>query len=126
MVKTRKSAKPEESMLRRTKEVTALKRYRYSADRPKRRKPPENYNRYVEELDHLQFELIKLQEWVRLQGHGLWSSSLSTPTERERGQWYFQRYVAQLPAQGEIARVGKRPFAQNALNGAMPLSFARQ
>ena len=28
--------------------------------------------------------------------------ALSTPTERERGQWYFQRYVAQLPAKGEI------------------------
>ena len=29
--------------------------------------------------------------------------ALGTPTERERGQWYFQRYVAQLPAKGEIA-----------------------
>jgi polyphosphate kinase 2 len=29
--------------------------------------------------------------------------ALGTPTERERGQWYFQRYVAQLPGQGEIA-----------------------
>jgi len=28
--------------------------------------------------------------------------ALGTPTERERGQWYFQRYVAQLPAKGEI------------------------
>jgi polyphosphate kinase 2 len=28
--------------------------------------------------------------------------ALATPTERERGQWYFQRYVAQLPARGEI------------------------
>ena len=28
--------------------------------------------------------------------------ALGTPTERERGQWYFQRYVAQLPARGEI------------------------
>ena len=28
--------------------------------------------------------------------------ALGTPTEKERGQWYFQRYVAQLPAEGEI------------------------
>ena len=130
MVKTRKSAEPEESVLRDAREVTALEHYRYLADRPKPRKPPENY-RYVEELAHLQFELIKLQEWVRLQGlrvvvifEGRDAAgkggvikritqslnpricrvvALGTPTERERGQWYFQRYVAQLPAQGEIA-----------------------
>jgi polyphosphate kinase 2 len=130
MVKTRKSVEPEESVLRDTREVTALEHYRYSADRPKPRKPPEHY-RYVEELAHLQFELIKLQEWVRLQGlrvvvifegrDGAGKGgvikritqslnpricrvvALGTPTERERGQWYFQRYVAQLPAQGEIA-----------------------
>ncbi|MGO9685567.1 MAG: polyphosphate kinase 2, partial [Beijerinckiaceae bacterium] len=28
--------------------------------------------------------------------------ALATPTEKERGQWYFQRYVAELPAAGEI------------------------
>src|SRR5262252_9989297 len=28
--------------------------------------------------------------------------ALATPTEKERGQWYFQRYAAQLPAAGEI------------------------
>ena len=130
MVKTRKSADPEESVLRGTREDTAIEHYRHSADRPKPRNPPENY-RYVEELAHLQFELIKLQEWVRLRGLrvvGIFEGrdaagkggvikriiqslnpricrvvALGTPTERERGQWYFQRYVAQLPARGEIA-----------------------
>ncbi len=129
MVKTRKSADPEESVLRDTREDTAIEHYRHSADRPKPRNPPANY-RYVEELAHLQFELIKLQEWVRLQGlrvvvifEGRDAAgkggvikriiqslnpricrvvALGTPTERERGQWYFQRYVAQLPARGEI------------------------
>ena len=92
-------------------------------------KPPKKY-KYVDELARLQFELIKLQEWVRV--HGLKVCvlfegrdaagkggvikriaeslnprvcrivALGTPTERERGQWYFQRYVAQLPAKGEI------------------------
>ena len=129
MVKTRKSAEPEESVLRDAKELTALEQYWHAADRPKPRKPPEDY-KYIDELAHLQFELIKLQEWVRLQGlrvvvvfEGRDAAgkggvikriteslnpricrvvALGTPTERERGQWYFQRYVAQLPARGEI------------------------
>ena len=99
------------------------------ADRPKPRKPPKDY-KYLDELAHLQFELIKLQEWVRLQGlrvvvifEGRDAAgkggvikrvteslnprfcrvvALGTPTERERGQWYYQRYVAHLPAPGEI------------------------
>lgn len=86
--------------------------------------------KYVDELARLQFELIKLQEWVRLNGlkvcvlfEGRDAAgkggvikriteslnprvcrvvALGTPTEKERGQWYFQRYVAQLPAKGEI------------------------
>ncbi|MSP48732.1 MAG: polyphosphate kinase 2 [Alphaproteobacteria bacterium] len=97
--------------------------------RPKLRRPPKNY-KYVDELAHLQFELIKLQEWVRIRGlkvailfegrdaagkggviRRIGESlnpricrivALGTPTERERGQWYFQRYVAQLPGKGEI------------------------
>ena len=111
------------------KEATKLEQYWHSARRAKQRKPPKNYN-YVEEIAHLQFELIKLQEWVRLQGlkvlvifEGRDAAgkggvikriteslnprvcrvvALGTPTERERGQWYFQRYVAHLPNCGEI------------------------
>ncbi len=86
--------------------------------------------RYIEELARLEFELIKLQEWVRLKGlrvvvifegrdaagkGGVIKriadclnprfcriAALGTPTEKERGQWYFQRYVQYLPACGEI------------------------
>lgn len=111
------------------KEATAVEQYWHSAERAKLRKPPKDY-KYIEEIAHLQFELIKLQEWVRLQGlkvvvifegrdaagkGGVIKriteslnpricrvAALSTPTERERGQWYFQRYVAHLPACGEI------------------------
>jgi len=95
--------------------------------------PPTKRNsdyRYIDELVRLQFELIKLQEWVRIKGlrvvilfEGRDAAgkggvikritealnpricrivALATPTERERGQWYFQRYVAQLPAKGEM------------------------
>ncbi|MGO8845772.1 MAG: hypothetical protein ACLQFI_10670 [Methylocella sp.] len=88
MVKTRKSAEPEESVLRDTREVTALEHYRYSGDRPKPRKPPENYS-YVEELAHLQFELIKLQEWVQACDHAIvpsnWKScAIGPPVLRHR------------------------------------------
>ncbi len=85
---------------------------------------------YYRELDKLQIELIKLQEWVKNKGlkvvilfEGRDAAgkggaikritesmnpryarvvALGTPTEKEKTQWYFQRYVAHLPAAGEI------------------------
>src|SRR6201995_693731 len=85
---------------------------------------------YAKELEGLQVELARLQEWLlhkRLKvvvlfegrdtaGKGgtikritektnprvVRTVALTTPTERERTQWYFQRYVAHLPAAGEI------------------------
>jgi polyphosphate kinase 2 len=85
---------------------------------------------YEAELLRLQVELSKLQEWVRVEGARLVVvfegrdaagkggtikrvaehlnprvariAALPKPTERERTQWYFQRYVDQLPAAGEI------------------------
>ncbi|MEO6500888.1 MAG: polyphosphate kinase 2 [Jatrophihabitantaceae bacterium] len=85
---------------------------------------------YERELRRLQAELVTMQEWVRAEGArvlvlfegrdaaGKGSTikrvtehlnprvarivALPVPTERERGQWYLQRYVAQLPAAGEI------------------------
>ncbi|PID62330.1 MAG: polyphosphate kinase 2 [Gammaproteobacteria bacterium] len=86
--------------------------------------------RYEKELEHLQTELVKLQEWVRQKGlkvvvifEGRDAAgkggvikriterlnpriahvvALGTPTEREKTQWYFQRYVPHLPAAGEM------------------------
>jgi polyphosphate kinase len=129
MVAKRKSAGAEKSVRRHAREITAVEQYWHAAGRPKARKPPKNYQ-YIDELAHLQFELIKLQEWVRLNGlrvavifEGRDAAgkggvikriteslnpricrvvALGTPTERERGQWYFQRYVAELPTRGEI------------------------
>ena len=85
---------------------------------------------YEAELLTLHTELVKLQDWVRQQGlkvvvlfEGRDAAgkggvikriteplnprfcrvvALGTPTERERTQWYFQRYVTHLPAAGEI------------------------
>jgi polyphosphate kinase 2 len=85
---------------------------------------------YKKELRHLQLELVKLQEWVRHKGLKMVALfegrdaagkggaikriteclnpricrvvALGTPTEKEKTQWYFQRYVSHLPAAGEI------------------------
>jgi polyphosphate kinase len=86
--------------------------------------------RYEKELRRLQSQLVTMQEWVRASGArvlvifegrdaaGKGSTikrvteflnpriarivALPAPSERERGQWYFQRYVEHLPAAGEI------------------------
>ena len=86
--------------------------------------------RYEKELRRLQIELVKLQEWIRherlrvvvlFEGRDAAGKggaikritetlnpricrvvALGTPTEREKTQWYFQRYVAHLPAAGEM------------------------
>lgn len=85
---------------------------------------------YEKELHNLQIELVKLQEWVKKEGlkvvvifEGRDAAgkggvikriteklnprvcrvvALGVPTEKEKSQWYFQRYVAHLPAAGEI------------------------
>ncbi len=127
--KKHNGGEPELSVLRDVKEAEAVQQHWHATDGLKARKPPADY-KYVNELAHLQFELIKLQEWVRLNGlkvavlfEGRDAAgkggaikritellnprvcrvvALGTPTERERGQWYFQRYAAQLPTKGEI------------------------
>ncbi|MEM5429063.1 polyphosphate kinase 2 [Cupriavidus oxalaticus] len=85
---------------------------------------------YFRELFHLQGELVRLQSWVAATGHKLVIlfegrdaagkggvikritqrlnprvcrvAALPAPNDRERTQWYFQRYAAHLPAAGEI------------------------
>jgi polyphosphate kinase len=85
---------------------------------------------YERELARLQLELVKLQHWVKHAGlrvvlvfegrdaagkggvikriveplnpRGATIVALGTPSDREKTQWYFQRYIAHLPAAGEI------------------------
>jgi len=85
---------------------------------------------YDTTLEQLQAELVKLQYWIKERGlrvvvlfEGRDAAgkggaikriteclnpricrvvALGTPTDREQGQWYFQRYVAHLPAAGEM------------------------
>ncbi len=86
--------------------------------------------RYRKELKRLQIELVKLQEWIKHKGlkivvlfEGRDAAgkggaikriiqrmnpricrvvALGVPTEKEKTQWYFQRYAAHLPAAGEM------------------------
>lgn len=85
---------------------------------------------YEETLENLQVELVKLQYWLQATGKRVMilfegrdaagkggtifvvrqymnprsarNVALTKPTETERGQWYFQRYVAQFPTAGEF------------------------
>ena len=63
----KKRAKTNGEVLADAKELAKIEQYWHLAGRSKPRKPPKHY-KYVEELAHLQVELIKLQEWVRLHG----------------------------------------------------------
>ena len=129
MSKTRVHPKASGEVLRNAKETAKIEKIWHVLGQAKLRKPPRKYE-YVEELAYLQLELIKLQEWVRMKGlrvcvlfEGRDAAgkggvikritqslnprvcrvvALGTPTEKERGQWYFQRYVAELPSRGEI------------------------
>jgi len=85
---------------------------------------------YDKELRRLQVELVQLEEWIRHRGlrvvvlfegrdtagkggvikrmtallnpRYVRVAALPAPTERERTQWYFQRYIAHLPSAGEM------------------------
>ncbi len=98
-------------------------------DKSKKRKKIKN-KVYERELANLQEELVKLQEWIKAEGlkvivifEGRDTAgkggvikrimermnprvarvvALGVPTEKEKTQWYFQRYVAHLPAAGEM------------------------
>jgi len=129
MAKKDKKQKAGGEVLRNATETAQIEQYWHLLGRAKPHKPPKEYD-YVEELAYLQLELIKLQEWVRMRGlkvcvlfEGRDAAgkggvikritqslnprvcrvvALGTPTEKERGQWYFQRYVVELPSRGEI------------------------
>jgi polyphosphate kinase 2 len=109
----------------------------------------------------LQIELLKVQRWVKeererivvlfegrdaagkggtikrfmehLNPRGATVVALEKPTEHERGQWYFQRYVARLPSAGEIVLLDRswynRAGVEHVMNFCEPaehLEFLRQ
>ncbi|MEU6998852.1 polyphosphate kinase 2 [Nonomuraea sp. NPDC046570] len=112
---------------------------------------------YEKELFRLQGELVKVQEWVRAEGQrvvvlfegrdaaGKGSTvkrvaeylnpraarivALPAPTERERSQWYFQRYIQHLPAAGEIVLFDRswynRAGVERVMGFCTPEEYAR-
>ncbi len=102
----------------------------YSDIKPEKGKKQLTAEDYEEQLTLLQIELVKLQKWIvnkglkvvvlfegrdaagkggvitritqRLNPRVCRVVALATPTEREKTQWYFQRYINHLPAAGEI------------------------
>ncbi|MEZ5198147.1 MAG: hypothetical protein R2764_17690 [Bacteroidales bacterium] len=103
---------------------------------------------YESELVRLQIELVKLQEWIKDKGlkvvvifEGRDAAgkggtikriteklnpricrivALAKPTEREKTQWYFQRYVSHLPAAGEMVLLDRswynRPVVERVMD----------
>jgi polyphosphate kinase 2 len=112
---------------------------------------------YERELRRLQGELVKLKEWVRGTGRRVVivfegrdaagkggaikriteylnprvarTVALPAPTEREQGQWYFQRYIAHLPAAGELVLFDRswynRAGVEHVLGFCTPDEFRR-
>ncbi len=120
------AGKPSAARMRRDREV--IRRGFESGEYPYKRKI--RRKDYESRKAELQIELLKVQEWVRETGEkivclfegrdaagkggtikrftehlnprGARVVALDKPTEKERGQWYFQRYVAHLPSAGEF------------------------
>jgi polyphosphate kinase 2 len=109
---------------------------------------------YRAALAELELELVKLQEWVRARGlkvvvlfEGRDAAgkggaiktlmlalnpriarvvALPAPTERERSQWYFQRYVAHLPAAGEIVLFDRSWYNRAGVERVMGFATAEE
>jgi hypothetical protein len=109
---------------------------------------------YEEQKRLLQIELLKLQKWSQANGHrhvivfegrdaagkggtikrfmehlnprGARVVALEKPTDRERTQWYFQRYVNHLPASGEIVLFDRSWYNRAGVERVMGFCSPRQ
>ena len=109
---------------------------------------------YERELGRLQVELVKLQEWVKRTGHRVvvvfegrdaagkggviqritertnprivHTVALGVPSDREQTQWYFQRYVAHLPAAGEIVLFDRSWYNRAGVERVMGFATSEQ
>ena len=109
---------------------------------------------YLDELARLSVELSKLQEWIRARGlkvvivfegrdaAGKGGSiktitaglnprvarivALPAPSERERSQWYFQRYIAHLPAAGEMVLLDRSWYNRAGVERVMGFATAEE
>jgi polyphosphate kinase 2 len=117
---------------------------------------PERMDRQDYERDKrlLQIELLKLQYWIKRTGRrlvilfegrdaagkggtikrfmehlnprGATVVALEKPNEREQGQWYFQRYIAHLPAAGEIVLFDRSWYNRAGVERVMGFTTERQ
>ena len=115
---------------KREPELTAEQTQAGTSNQPGEPKPKMKRKQFEKELEPLQVELVKLQEWVKASGAKICVLfegrdtagkggvikritervsprvfrvvALGTPTEREKTQMYFQRYMPHLPAAGEV------------------------
>ncbi|MFO0682454.1 MAG: polyphosphate kinase 2 [Sandaracinus sp.] len=128
--KERKRLKKERKAKEKAEKVAAKVNGSALGDDEKKERSPLSEKKYEKELKRLQVELVKLQFWVKHKGlkvvlifegrdaagkggtikritegmnpRGCRVVALATPSDREKTQWYFQRYVAHLPSAGEI------------------------
>jgi polyphosphate kinase 2 len=122
----------------------------YEAKRP----PSIERREYFRQLIKLQSELIKLQTWVahtgaklvvifegrdsagkggvikritqRLNPRTCRAVALPAPTEREKTQWYFQRYVSHMPAAGEIVLLDRSWYNRAGVERVMGFASPEQ
>jgi len=111
-------------------------------------------SKYDKEKGKLQIELLKVQNWVKMTGQKIVVIcegrdaagkggtikrfmehlnpraakvvALEKPTEHEKGQWYFQRYVAQLPTRGEILFLDRSWYNRAGVERVMGFCNAQQ
>jgi polyphosphate kinase 2 len=109
---------------------------------------------YEAELTRLQVELVTMQRWVTATGSRVLVLfegrdaagkggaikrivqylnprsarvvALPTPSERERGQWYYQRYIERLPASGEIVLMDRSWYNRAGVEKVMEYCTAEQ
>lgn len=121
------------------KKALASGNYPYAHKMPRRE--------YEKALESLQVELVKLQDWMQKSGSRVMvlfegrdaagkggtifalrrymnprtarNVALPKPTERESGQWYFQRYVAHLPTEGEFVTFDRSWYNRGAVEPVM-------
>lgn len=110
--------------------------------------------KYEKELEVLQIELVKAQEWVRETGQRIVAVfegrdaagkggsinvfteytnprhvrvvALSKPSDVEQGQWYFQRYAAEMPTSGEITLFDRSWYNRAGVEPVMGFSTPEQ
>jgi len=123
-----KGDKPHKAFAQMRHDPEAIRRAFETGEYPYQSRIPNKM--YLEQMQRLQVELLKAQSWIRgtgekivilfegrdaagkggtikrfmehLNPRGARIVALEKPSERERSQWYFQRYVEHLPSAGEI------------------------